>query len=145
MLPVTRTSRGEALPAWDWPDREFDRMLSRWFGDRDQYTFTYPVDIREDDNNIYVDAELPGFRKDDVNITVDQGMLHISAERREESEKEQQGERHLQERRYRRFARSFTLPSSVDESKAEAKLEEGVLHLTLPKSEEVKPRRISVK
>ena len=143
MLPTVRSRRTLPNWGWEWPDREFDRMLSQWFGDQDGLTATYPVDIREDENNVYVDAELPGFSKDDVDISVEQGVLHITAERKEEEKPE--GEHHLRERRYRRFQRSFTLPSTVDEAKADAKLDNGVLHLSLPKSEEVKPRRISIK
>ena len=102
----------------------------------------YPVDVHEDDNHLYVDAEMPGFQKDDVSVTLEKGILSISAERNAE---EKSGEKHLSERRFTKVARSFTLPVEVDENKVDAKLVDGVLHLTLHKKEEVKPRKIELK
>ena len=106
-------------------------------------TAAYPVDIHEDENHLYVEAEMPGFNRDDVNVTLENGLLTIAAERQEQPKRE--GETHLNERRYRRVQRSFTLPNTVDEDNVAAKLEDGVLKLTLNKKEEVKPRKIEVK
>jgi len=102
----------------------------------------YPVDVHEDEGHLYVDAELPGFKKEQIELTLEKGVLSISAER-EQSETE--GEQHLFERRYTNVSRSFSLPVEVDEAKVDAALEDGVLHVTLHKGEEIKPRRIEVK
>jgi HSP20 family molecular chaperone IbpA len=102
----------------------------------------YPVDIHEDDGKVIVDAEMPGFKRDEIDISIDRDVLRITAERKPAETK---GTRHLSERRYTRVERAFTLPSAVDESKAQAKLDEGVLHLELPQTEESKPRRIAIK
>ena len=144
MLPtqVRRASRGDT--PIDFLQDEFNRMLSRWWSEGSDRGTTgiYPVDIREDDDHIYVEAELPGFKREDVEVTLENGMLHILAQRKQEEPK---GETHLAERRFVRVARSFTLPNSVDEGKVDAKLTDGVLYLTLNKREEVKPRKIEVK
>lgn len=105
-------------------------------------TANYPVDIREHDHTVTVEAELPGFKRDDINVTLEQGVLTITAERKPE---EQPGHAHIHERRYTRVTRSFRLGAAVDETKVEARLEDGVLKLTLPKREELKPRKIEVK
>jgi len=144
MLPTRRTR----TPVWDPFEgihRDFDRLLGRYFSNGDEPTLTasYPVDIHEDENHLYVEAEMPGFSKDELNLTLENGILTIAAERKDQPERD--GETHLNERRFRRVQRSFTLPNTVDESDVDAKLEDGVLKLTLNKKEEVKPRRIEVK
>jgi HSP20 family protein len=102
----------------------------------------YPVDIHEDDDNVYVEAEMPGFSRDDIDARVEGDMLQIDAERKEEQRETKEVHR---ERRYARVARRLPLPSAVDESKVEAKYEDGVLRLTLPKTEGSRSRRIEVK
>ncbi len=106
----------------------------------------YGVDIREDQDHIYVEAELPGFKKDEIDITLENQTLTIAAERRFENKQgdEKKGELLLHERRYNRFLRSFTLPPTVDEQTVNAKLADGVLTITLNKREETKPRKITV-
>src|SRR4029450_9163513 len=87
----------------------------------------YGVDIREDADHIYVEAELPGFKKDEVDITLENQTLTISAERRQEEKKGDagKGDMLLHERRYTRFLRSFTFPPTVDEQSVNAKLNDG--------------------
>lgn len=112
----------------------------------------YGVDIREDADHIYIEADMPGFRKEDINISLENGVLAISAERREEeSAQPQQGEQRrqpesylLRERRYHRFIRSFALPAQVDEQNVQAKLENGVLKIALNKREEAKRKQIQL-
>lgn len=125
---------------------DINRALKDWWSEAPERTLTgvYPVDIREDENHILVDAELPGFKPAEVNVTIEDGVLSILAERKIE-EAAGSGTSHLRERRFARVARSFTLPNIVDEGKVEAKLEDGVLRLRLQKREEVKPRKIEVK
>ncbi len=143
MLPITIRRGYRTESPLDNLQDEFNRTLSRWWSDGDRsVTGIYPVDIREDNDHIYVEAELPGFKKEDVEITLENGLLHIVAQRKVEEKK---GESHLAERRFTRVARSFTLPNTVDDTKVDARLDSGVLHLTLNKREEVKPRKIEVK
>jgi HSP20 family molecular chaperone IbpA len=107
-----------------------------------ELTGAYPVDISEEDDTLVVEAEVPGFRREDIDVCLENDHLRIAAERKT---KEAKGTKHLTERRFSRVERSFTLPTSVDPDRVEAKLEDGVLTLRLPKSEEVKPKRIEVK
>jgi HSP20 family protein len=125
--------------------RDFDRFFSLpWLSPETEWAATaqYPVDVYEIDDRIAVDAEMPGFKPEDIDVSLERGVLSISAERK--AEEEGRGPRHLSERRFTRVERSFSLPSDVDPSKAEAKLEDGVLHIELPKTEESKQQKIKV-
>src|SRR5947209_4642729 len=106
MALPTRVMRGYEP---DSVQREFDGMLNRFFGNRDNngggtYMAPYGVDVHEDNDHLYVEAELPGFKKEDVDITLENQTLTISAERKQEEEKK--GDMLLNERRYTRFLRS---------------------------------------
>jgi HSP20 family protein len=149
MALPTRVSRGATTDPFDVVQRDFDHLLGRLFNgsataDGGARLAPYGVDIREDQDHFYVEAELPGFKKEDIDITLENQTLSISAERREENKQEKPGELLLNERRYSRFLRSFTLPPTVDEQSVNAKLADGVLTVTLNKREETKPRKISV-
>ena len=150
MLPVLlQRSRGTI----GWPTgidvvtdlhRDFDRLVGRVFGDGGEGTYLpYNVDIREDENHFYVDAEVPGMKKDEIEVTLEAGVLTIAGEKKSEIDREK-SDYHIRERRYGKFSRSFTLPSAVDENKVNAALKDGVLTITLDKREEVKPRKIAV-
>jgi HSP20 family protein len=141
----TRVVRGFVDP-FENLTREFD-VLNRYFNGgqgNGARLAPYGVDIREDGDHLVVEAELPGFKKDEVDITLENQTLTISAEKKEENKQEVKGEYLLNERRYSRFLRSFTLPPTVDEKSVQAKLENGVLTVSLSKREETKPRKISV-
>ena len=140
MLPTLRRIYRNPLDEFS---RELERVMSTGLSSAngDLATAAYPVDISENADSIKVEAEMPGFKKEDIDVTLEQGVLSISAERKIE---ETQDERHLVERCYRRVARSFKLPVAVDETKVDAQLTDGVLTLKLAKREEVKPRRITV-
>ena len=133
----------------DLLDREFNRMVNRFWGGNAEVPSTlapYAVDVHEDADHFYVDAELPGFTKEDVDITLEDGVLTIHAERKEETKKGDGKDRqplHL-ERRWTRFERSFTLPTAVNENSVQAELNDGMLKITLDKREEVKPRKIQI-
>jgi len=102
------------------------------------------IDVNEDENQYTVRAELPGVKKDDIDVTVENGVLTIKAETRSETE-EKKGERIIrQERRYGKYLRSLRLGNDIDEQKVKANYTDGVLELKLPKAEAVKPKRISV-
>ncbi len=95
------------------------------------------VDISEDEKNIYIEAELPGMKKEDVKVTVEDGVLMIRGERKQETE-EKKKNYHRVERVYGSFSRAFTLGENIDKDNIDAKYENGVLQLTLPKVEPVK-------
>ena len=148
MALPTRVARGNGVDPMEMAQREFDHMLGRLFnghqGDGNQRLAPYGVDIREDADHFYVEAELPGFKKEEIDITLENQTLTITAERGQEQRNEDKGDLLLHERRYSRFQRSFTLPPVVDEQSVNAKLADGVLTVTLNKREETKPRKIQV-
>jgi len=101
------------------------------------------VDISEDTNNIYVHAELPGMAKDDVKVIVADDILTIRGEKKHEEKKEDKNYFRI-ERRYGSFARQFTLPENVKDEDVHANFNNGVLEITIPKSEPVKPKEREV-
>ena len=132
---------------WDSPFdllRDVDRAFNGRFNlDNDDLTAKYPVDIHEDEDGLTVSAELPGFTKDQVELSIDNGILTLSAQR--EANTPESGTTHLRERRFTRVRRQFTLPTTIDPANVDATLADGVLTLKLQKKEEVKPRKIEVK
>ncbi len=102
------------------------------------------VDITEDDKEYLVKADLPEVKKEDVKVTVENGVLAITGERKFEKE-EKDKKYHRIERSYGNFLRSFTLPDGADGSKVSAEFKDGVLKVHLPKSEKVKPKSVEVK
>jgi HSP20 family protein len=101
------------------------------------------VDVMETDMDFQIRAELPGVEKKDVKLSVEDRVLLISGHR--DQEKEEKGKRyHRVERAYGRFARSFTVPDSVDGQKVTAELKNGMLTVRLPKSEKARPKSIEV-
>jgi HSP20 family protein len=100
-----------------------------------------PVEITETDREIRMTVELPGLAKDDVKIDIDDNVLTLRGEKRaEHKEEDVKKEFFLEERSYGSFERSFTLPPAVNIDKVGAVFDKGVLEITLPKSEVVKPR-----
>lgn len=148
MLPMLRRTtpavREEPIDAvWQDLAQIFDRW--RWpdvNGDEGALA-SYPVDVSEENGKIFVEAELPGFKKDEIEVSVDNGILCISAERKEQ-EDETKRKKHLHERRFTRVQRRFSLPANVDDTTATAKFENGVLRLELPKAENPKEHVIKV-
>jgi len=112
------------------------------FLDKDEEVGTLTLDMDEDDEALYVEADLPGFRREEIEVDVDEGALTIAAER---SAKAARKRRHLSERRHRRVLRRLTLPVAVDAQEVEAAFTDGVLEITLPKAREGSPRRIEVR
>jgi len=143
-----------SLVKWD-PWREMEDMFDRYTravgwprGGGQEVVATGDwsprVDISETDGNFVIKAEVPEVKKEDVKVTVDNGVLTVSGERKQE--KEEKGKKfHRVERYYGSFSRSFTLPDNVDETKVKATFKDGMLTLTLPKTEEAKPKAIEVK
>lgn len=101
------------------------------------------VDITESGDAFHITTELPGVSKEDVKVSVQDGVLTIQGERNVES-KEEEFKRHRIERLYGHFSRSFTLPEHVDDQNIKASYHDGLLELTLAKQEKAKPRAIEV-
>lgn len=143
-----------AIVKWD-PWRELDDLFDRYGraggGQRGSgreiagaEDWTPRVDIAETEKAFVIKAEIPEVKKDDVKVTINNGVLSLSGERRQE--KEEKGKTfHRVERHYGSFSRSFTLPENVDEAKIKATFKDGMLSLEIPKSEAQKPKAIEVK
>ena len=102
-----------------------------------------PIDVSETEQEVVVKASVPGIKPEELSVTIDHGVLAIKGEHKEEHE-ETQGTWHIHERRAGSVYRAITLPSTVDEAKVEARLQDGVLEVHLPKSEKAAPRSITV-
>ena len=123
---------------WD-PFREISQRLGRDIG-----AWTPPVDVFERGDDLVLQAELPGLKSDKIEIRVEDGNLVIRGERKNESEVEDDKVYRL-ERVYGTFTRNFTLPTTVDASRINARYTDGVLEIVLPKAEEAKSRNVEVK
>ena len=124
-------------------DRVYDENLAQRWNDAERAASPLALDVKESDDAYIVKATLPGIDPQDVEITYNNKMLTIQGELK--GEEEQEGERyHMRERYSGKFYRQLRLPIVVNDEAIEAKYEHGVLTLTLPKSEEVKPRKIVV-
>ena len=143
-----------AIVKWD-PFREMEDMFDRYTkavgwprrGSQELMAtgdWSPRVDISETDHEFIIKAEIPEVKKEDVKVTVDNNVLTIRGERKQE--KEEKGKKfHRVERYYGTFARSFTLPENVDQAKIEASFKDGMLNLRLPKTAEVRAKEIEVK
>ncbi len=107
--------------------------------------FAPAIDVSEKDDAYHIHADLPGVKKDDLDITFQDGVLTINAETSQEKKEEKEGRVIRQERRYGKFVRSMRLGDTVDADKIKADYKDGVLELVVPKAEKVKPRKIDVK
>lgn len=154
MADVERRNRGRRPGRRRWRSpftRFFDDIMSDLesempdvggaFGTR---RFAPPIDVYEDDEAVTVQAELPGLSKDDVEITVENGVLTLRGEKSQTHEKEEK-DYHRVERRYGRFERSFRLPEYADDTNADATFSDGILTISLPKEETAKAKTIEVK
>ncbi len=128
--------------------REMDRLWEDFFGRRDilaeEATWVPAIDVSEDKENVLVRAELPGLEPKDVEISLSGDLLTIKGEKRQREEKKEENF-HRIETRWGRFSRAVRIPVPVEAEKAEAKFENGVLTIRMPKKEEVKPKQIEIK
>lgn len=117
------------MPAFKWPP---------------EFEMGYPsVDVFEDADKVTVKAELPGMGKDDVEVNVSDGVITISGEKKKE-EKVEKKDYYRLERSYGSFSRTVRLPSEIQSDKAEARFKDGVLEVTLPKTEQAKKKEVKV-
>jgi HSP20 family protein len=142
MLPVLRDN--SSWSPFGAPLPRLDSFFDRFFGDDGggltRAWTAAPVALWEDDDHVYIEADLPGVAENDVEITVHNGMLFIRGERRPE-----EGRRYLfNGRTYGRFERVITLPAAVNADDVQARLTNGVLALALPKSPDARPKKIAL-
>lgn len=153
VLERRRPARG--LIPWQ-PFREMDTMVRNFediFGrsflpvwrrlPTEARKWTPAIEVFEKEDEFVVRAELPGMKEEDVDISVADDTLTIKGEKKSESEVKE-GNYYYCERSYGSFLRSITLPSNIDSKKIEASYESGVLEISLPKVDEVKPKKISI-
>jgi len=129
--------RTEIDRLFDAPLAEFartSRLLSGW---------TPALDVSEDKDNLYVRVELPGMKKEEIELSLHDGSLSVSGERKSDST-HKDAEVYRAERFFGRFQRTVTLPTRVAVEKVKATYQDGVLTVTLPKAEEAKPKQIDV-
>ena len=129
------------------PSREdwIDRFFYGWPTFSEQGEFWSPrTDIQETDREIFIDVELPGIRKEDVKVEIKNNVLTISGERKKEHADEKEAEYCCTELMYGKFERSFGLPDIVKSDSIRANYKDGILTITLEKSEKAIPREIAV-
>ncbi|MDH5717920.1 MAG: Hsp20/alpha crystallin family protein [Spirochaetia bacterium] len=143
------------LTTWD-PFREMEELVGRYMrtnqrdlakkSDGNIVTSDWipAVDIEETKDEFIIKAELPGVKKEDVNVSIENRVLTIKGEKKFEKE-EKSNKHHLIEASYGSFVRSFTLPSNIKSDKIDAGYKDGILTLSVPKAEEAKPKQIEVK
>jgi HSP20 family protein len=149
-LPWRR--RGE--PEADYPLARFRREIQRMADDFYRGWWAAPwtegsvwapaLDVRETESEIVVELEAAGMKPEELDVSLTNGTLTIRGERKSEREEKEESY-HLRERSYGSFCRTVSLPSGVDAEKASSRFENGVLAITLPKSEQARPMKIEVK
>ena len=125
---------------------EMDRLFDFTWPTRDSGLFSGwspALDVHDEKDNLVVQVELPGMKKDEIDISLHDGVLTVSGERKTERE-QKEGETFRSERYFGKFQRSVTLPSQVDSAKVQAAYKDGVLTVSLPKAEAAKPKHIAV-
>jgi HSP20 family protein len=123
--------------------REIDRLFEDTFS-RDGNSWTPAVDIKENDNEIRLDLELPGLNPEDVEITAENGVLTVRGEKRLERKEGDETRFQVVERTYGSFMRTFQLPQGIDEEQIKAEFNNGVLALHIPKAALPQPKRIEI-
>lgn len=153
-MKLMRIQRPEG---WNWSPAvqfsnlrdEINRLFEEPFGLLERHAdffngWTPNLDLYENKDSLVARVELPGMKKEEIEVWFDDGALHIAGERKFE-QKEDESATHRLERFYGRFHRTIALPKQVNPDQVKATYEEGVLTVTLPKAEEAKPRQIEVK
>jgi len=154
-MTLTRWTRPETTtwsPFWhlstlrDEIDRLFESPLAEFSRGAQQFLGGWmpAVDLYEDRDNVTVRAELPGMKREDIEISLHEGVLSISGERKEDNTYKD-ADVYRSERFTGRFQRAISLPAAVNADKVSASYADGILTVTLPKSEEAKPKQIQVK
>ncbi len=147
MNELTR-SQQRAPNVWDilrdFDSREDWPSVGRWRGFGNG-SLLPAIDVSETDDSYVISAELPGVTKEDIHVSIQDGVLTINAESKFEQKQEKDGRLVRQERRYGKYVRSLRLGGDVKEANVKAVYTDGILNLTIPKAEEAKPRHVEVK
>ena len=137
LLPILRRNTLFDFPSFSLFDRFKD-------GQSNERSWLPDLDVSETDKEFIIRAEATGIEKDDIDITLTEGLLTIKGEKKHENE-EKEEDYHLIERSYGSFARTLRLPSDVEHDKIDANYKDGVLKLVIPKPEKVEPKKIEIK
>ena len=147
MLPQSR-NRGSAIDTLVDVSRHMDRLMNSVWADASHTngaSWSLPTEVIESADELRFDMEIPGVRLEDIDITLENNVLTITVDKKlERDEGRTEADYRLFERRYGRFQRSFTVPPTVRADSCDARYDNGVLTLRMPKVEEAKPRRIRV-
>jgi HSP20 family protein len=150
MNSLTRwqTPQWGTLGRWTDLRQELDRLFESPFSEIARATqmlsgWTPALDVYEDKDNVYVKVELPGMKKENIELSLHDGMVSISGERKSDARHEE-AEACRSERFYGRFQRTVSLPTTVMADKVKASYKDGILTVTLPKTDEAKPKQIDV-
>ncbi len=143
---------GERNRSWE-VFGDFDDLMGHWFRaptmvrrGREDNAKAPAIDVSESESAFTVKAEIPGVPRENLDVSINDGVLTIRAERLKENKDEEKSDRLIrQERYYGKFVRSLRLGVDIDETKVEAHYEHGVLNLVLPKTAQVKPRKVDIK
>ncbi|MBN1844185.1 MAG: Hsp20/alpha crystallin family protein [Sedimentisphaerales bacterium] len=146
MFPILRNNNlarrlrfGEPLGSWARLMEDFLDDLRPW-----EPPVQGRLDLYEDDKNLYVEAELPGFQREEIDVTLEERLLQLGAEHKQEQEQKKENY-YLQERSHGRWFRTVQLPANVQTDKVQASFQDGVLKITLEKQAQKQTRRIEVK
>lgn len=124
----------------------FNKLMDSWmdeaFANSPLANFKPAVDVTEDNDKYYYHVSLPGAKKDDIKVDVHNGVITISGERK--IEKSENAKVHRMESYYGSFSRSFSLPEDVNADNIKAEFKDGILNISLPKVEQVKPKSVSI-
>lgn len=149
MKTIVRQPNREA--AWGFTSDNLDNMFEGFFRpisatlkESNGGSLVPAIDLHENKDSYTVRAELPGVKKEDIDVTVHDGLLTLNAESHYQHEDSKEGHVIHQERRYGKYVRSIRLGKDVDESNVKATYKDGVLELELAKVEEVKPKKIEI-
>ena len=126
--------------------RQADQLFGEYFGGDSISLWKPVVDIKEDEKNFLVHADLPGVKKEDIHLELKEGVLSISGERNQEKKEEKDKYQRI-ERSYGKFTRSFVVPEGITEDTIQAKFDNGVLEVCIPKPPEKKapePKKITI-
>jgi len=124
---------------------EIDRLFENpWSVEPTQFAWSPSVDVLDEKDKVTVKAEIPGMKREDIDVSICENMLCICGERKEEQEYKQ-GQNYTSERYFGRFERDIPLPATVDANKVDASYKEGVLTITVPKTEQAKRQQIEIK
>lgn len=149
MAELTKSS--DTLPRRGFFSDDFDNLFEGFFRPmtrfprEDNGSMMPAVDVIDEDNRYVVKAEIPGVKRKDIDVSINNGVLTINAERKtEEESKDEKGRVIRRESRYGQYLRTMTLDNTVDVKNVKADYKDGILKLVLPKAEEAKPQKIDV-